>query len=431
MDDNSQLQNIIDAIYEGRNIILHGPGGTGKTYTLCKVSKFIRSMSKKFACTATTGIAALNLNIPEEKIYARTLHSWAGIGLAQGCAQTLLAKVRADKRCVKRWMETDVLIIDEVSMLGAGLIDKLDFIAKSMRGNFNKAFGGLQIIFSGDFLQLPPVKDDWAFRSEAWKELNLKMFKFEDPKRYDDEEYFELLLRIRNGTCTKKDMNKLKGRHEAYKRLQEILSVRESTKIIKPTVVFSKRLDVETYNQTELNKLPGEITMFTAQDDLKCKRADITTAEYYKKVLDDAIPREVPLKVGAQVMLKYNLDVANGLVNGSRGVVVKIDGGVVTVKFVNGEKIDISENTWKHEDKKGSATRSQIPLILAWAVTIHKCQGLTLDYATCDLGPSIFAAGQSYVGLSRVRNFKGLFVSDFYMPSIKVSKIALAYVNSM
>ena len=269
MDDtieNKTLNKIYLAIDNGENIILSGSGGTGKTFSLRKIAEYLTKQSKTIACTATTGVAAINLNVPEYKISGSTLHSWAGVGLAQGEAKKLHAKVHHDQRASKRWLYTDVLIIDEVSMLGADFIDKLDYIGRGIRSNKDKPFGGIQLILSGDFLQLPPVNEEWCFKSFVWKELDLVPFIFDKPYRYEDLDYFKLLLRVREGKQTPEDIGKLRARTRSYDKLLKALKEIEGSNVIKPTILYSKRVDVDYYNEQELDKLPGNEIEYVADD---------------------------------------------------------------------------------------------------------------------------------------------------------------------
>lgn len=419
-------KDIILSLNNHENIILHAPGGTGKTFILRQIAIYLKKQGREVACCATTGIAAINLNIPEEQIVATTLHSWAGVGLAKQAPKKLFVKVNHDSRAKKRWRQVEVLILDEVSMFGATLFEKLDYIAKKIRLDKDTPFGGIQLVLSGDFLQLPPVKDQWVFKSKAWKCLNITPFIFNQPKRYDDEDYFNLLLRIRKGKQTYSDLKKLKARVKAHDLLKKDIKSLKTTNIVKPTILYSRRVDVDYHNEKELKKLKTPTKEYMA-DDIFTKHSDYARYDYYIKTLDDIIPKSIALKIGAQVMLKCNLDVKKGLANGSRGVVLEMTDEYVKVRFINGLKVRVSPHVWEIQDKDAKATRAQIPLILAWSLTIHKSQGATLDYCVCDLGPSVFAFGQSYVALSRVRNLKGLFVSDFYPSSIKTSKTALKY----
>jgi len=422
-----QLRCIVAEVLKGNNVILHGPGGTGKSYSIMSIVDALLAYKKRVMCTATTGIAALNIS---GKVAASTLHSWAGVGLATGDVNILVRYATKNKKAVERWKNTEILVLDEVSMLGADFLDKLDGVGQAIRKN-KAPFGGLQLILSGDFLQLPPVKDGWSFESKVWPLLHLVAFSFKEPKRYDDVGYFNLLLRIREGTHTFGDINILKTRANVYKQLQEKLKKSDSVNVIKPTILYSLKADVDTYNKAELDKLEGPEFTYTATDSFTgaAKGGMNSKAEDYKKLLNDAMPEKVVLKVGAQVMLKTNLDVNMGLVNGSRGVILEIAPNHVYVRFVNGQKMVVAPYSWKIEDKDGSATRTQMPFILAYSLTIHKTQGCTLDYVVCDLGSSVFAAGQAYVALSRVKNLKSLFISSFHERCITTDKKALGFVG--
>lgn len=430
MEDESVLSYILEEIDNGKNFLFHGPGGTGKTHILRDIAQNMADRGKKVACTAATGVAAINLSIPNVFIAGSTVHSWAGIGLANQPLAKLIARVNHDKKAKKRWFETDLLIIDEISMIGAELLDIIDLVGRAVRKT-NKPFGGIQFIFSGDFLQLPPVKDKWAFQSVCWKELDASLINviFEEPKRYDDREWFGMLLRFRKGDHTREDIKFLRERLYAYENWLKSESAK-NTLIVKPTILNSRRMDVDFENDQELEKLTTPLKDFAAVDEFQ-SRSHHARAENYFKQLDDAIPKYIYLKVGAQVMLKANLDIPNGLANGSRGVVVEILDVGIKVKWKNGKTTLVSRHNWVQEDKDARAVRNQIPLILAWSLTIHKCQGCTLDYAICNLGPSIFCPGQAYVALSRVRSSDGLFLSDLYPSVINVEADALKYVEEL
>lgn len=402
---------------------------THNTHTIKKIASYLKFKGKEIACTATTGVAALGLAVPENFIISRTLHSWAGVGLAKGEVNGLVRKIKSNIDAMERWRIVSILILDEVSMLGREFFDKLEEVARKIKKS-HLPFGGIQLILSGDFLQLPPVKDDWVFNSDSWKTLNLIPFIFKEPKRYDDIDYFHLLLRTREGSHTLQDVKKLKARTTAYKKLIEYLKTSNVTSI-KPTIMYSKRSDVNSFNIIELEKLEGSSCIYKAYDQIKYK-TQVSKDDNYAIMLDDHAPREITLKIGAQVMLKVNLNVNEGLVNGSRGVVLEMLPAAVYIRFINGVKIWIGIYEWILEDKDGKATRAQIPLILAWALTVHKSQGVTLDYAICDLGSSIFSAGQAYVALSRVRNIQGLFISSFNANSLDmIDKRALNYSKSL
>ncbi len=457
-EDNPFVEELIDALDDGRNIALLGGAGVGKSFSIKKLVATIKANDyilssgympssattipnykpKRIYVTATTGVAALNLS-DDGELKVTTLHRFAGIRMAEGSAETLLKKITMYGK--RAWEKCDILIIDEVSMLGATLFQKLDTIAKTLRRN-NKPFGGIQLVVSGDFLQLPPVKDKWVFACDEWKALNFRPFIMEVPKRYVDVNFFYTLLRTRIAEPNETDIKIFKGRVGAYSKMKEYLE--EATKksgakeIIRPTVFYSRNIDVDSYNIKELDKLPDPIVVFNAQDTIT--KQGVMTEDMWrefgdsKKALDAILPQRIVLKVGAQVMLRVNIDVDLGLVNGSRGVVYHINkhNETVTVKFLNGCKhvIPLHQKQIK-VGKKRIVTRKQIPLILAYAITIHKCQGCSMDYAVIDVGNTIFEDGQAYVALSRCRSIQGLFISSFSANSIKANKHAVAYTKEL
>jgi len=433
-DDVNVSDIIVDLLKKKENILLNAPAGTGKSFLLRLVSEKIKNKTQKiFYCTGTTGVASINLNQKECDVWASTLHRWAGIGLGDAPIENLITKVKYNRQAFLRWKSCNILIVDEVSMLGGKLFEKLDKIGKAIRKS-NKPFGGIQLLLSGDFLQLPPVKDIPPFeKKELWESLNFKFVVLDQPKRYDDLKYFEMLSRIRKNKQTKDDYKKIKRRMRSYEKLCEILEKNsDKTNVIKPTILMAKRVDVESKNISELKKLSGKPKCFFAQDNHIIFKKKFRTEEYEKKytqLLDDCIPNKIYLKKGAQVMLKVNISVEEGLVNGSRGVVLEYAENIVKVRFVNGKTKFIEKHVWDVKDKKGIASREQFPLILAWCMTIHKSQGCTFDYAVVELGNNIFAEGQAYVAMSRIRNMKGLFVSSFSTRSFKICEKALKYTE--
>ncbi len=423
----TQYDCVVDSIRERKNVFLHGPGGTGKTFT---IAKFVGCLGgdQVVACTALTGVAAANLKAEIDKTACkptavRTLHSWAGIGTSNLSAARLLKKVRRNPLARDRWRETDVLFIDEVSMLGCNLFEKLDYVARGVRRQQSKPFGGIQLVVSGDVLQLPPVRDGWVFTSQAWADLELVPYIFEEGHRYTNKGYFDLLLRARQGALTDADVSALK------RRIRPFEPRGESDLEIIPTVLYATNFDTNAHNAEELERLPHPVETYTSVDTVES-----ANSKFVKIQFDQIIPQTAIFCVGAQVMLKANLNVDSGLVNGSRGVVTQVLPQGVRVKFLNGDQILITPHVWTLEmpGEKDSETavkysRSQIPLILAWSLTIHRSQACTLDYAICDLGYNIFTAGQAYVALSRVRNLEGLFLKTFVPESVFADAAAILY----
>lgn len=408
---------------------------THNTFTINKITRHLMEENQFVQPTAFTGIAATHLSQADIGIYGKTLNSWMGIGLATGTILQNFGRVKMDERALKRIIRTRYLIIDEISMVGMRLFNIVDGVLKLVRGN-KEPMGGIVTIFSGDFLQLPPVKDDWIFKSMRWESLKCIPVIFEKSKRYKDEKYFQFLLRARNGNPAPEDFLMLAKRIRAYNSLMKMLE--DTDLAIKPTILYSTRMDVNLYNLQEMEKIEGDVSTFSSKDhfipeDEKDNSTSLSEQqlEIYKPMLDDQIPYTIEFKIGAQVMLKVNLDVEYGYVNGSRGVVVRIDPEVIYVRFLDECVIPIEKFSFAIETEKGIVVRKQFPLILAWALTIHKSQGATLDYVVCDLGNTIFLDAQAYVALSRVRDIKGLFIKTLRKKSIRADKDALIYSDTL
>lgn len=408
---------------------------THNTYSIRQVADMLQHDGYNVARCATTGIASISLHTTMD--VGRTLHSWAGIGLAKEDADALADQVLCSKKSRTNWLETDILIIEEVSMMGLELFEKLDTIGKIVRERFEQPFGGLRIIALGDFLQLPPVNAEWVFLSDAWRSLCFKPVIARESKRYDDSNYYELLMRVRKGKITKEDTKLLIRRIRAYDKMNKLVKeARKNGKLfIEPTVMYSTNAKVDSYNVKRLAQIDSESMYFTANDKYTPRRGHRMSEEMltmnYKKSLDDMIQEKIELKRGAQVMLRYNVDVERGLCNGSRGVVAKMKENSVLVAFLSGKRCWIDPITWVYSCKKVTAIRVQVPLSLAWSTTIHKSQGMTLDYAVCDIGTKIFCEGQAYVALSRVRSLDSLFLQNYSTKSIFADEVALNYVKEL
>jgi ATP-dependent DNA helicase PIF1 len=436
-----QYQIIYDAIKKGYNIILYGFGGSGKSTFLKWLAKQFAYENTVFALTALTGIASISLNENTFKKNvqnfdgiqsATTLHSWAGIGKGDGSVDTLYAKIIKYKPKLNTWKNIKYLIIDEFSMLGSELFGKLNILAKRIRKN-DLPFGGIQLIFSGDILQLTPIGQELIFKSEFFDECNFYPFSFSEPRRFNDPIFFQMLMRARVGKINKEDIELLKARQDAYDNLDF------KHEQIQPTRLYPINIKADSYNQQELDKIQTASIVFNADDGfiINKKCTGFVSKDFYINKLEDMIPKIINLKIGAQVMLKVNLDISQELVNGSRGIITDIIcsagtnvGTACIVKFKNSIH-RIEKNVWDFQDTDAIASRSQIPLILAWATSIHRCQGLTLESAVCDIGKNIFTAGQTYVSLSRVRNFASLYLSEFDPKSVIVDQSALTFEKEM
>jgi len=417
--------SVINLLLQDENLFLTGGGGVGKSYLLSVIYTeypgLKRRLSKKnnpesvsklprIQMCALTGCAALLLGHK-----AKTLHSWAGIGLGKESIEELYVKISRNRKAKKNWLCTDLLIIDEISMMTAELFDKLDSLAKKIRSN-KKPFGGIQLLLVGDFFQLPPVTkgDDtvkFAFESEAWSSAITSSVELTIIQRQKDEAFQKILKEARTGSLTK----------ESVKSLTERQGREWKENKIRPTLLFPRRAEVDMINDTNLKALQGRKYTYKARlvHDGKAPTEFTETDETFQKVLalydsGASYSKELVLMLGAQVMLIANTNPSEGLVNGSRGVVTGFCSysELPVVEFVNGAKKTIGPHTWPIEDYE-FVSRSQIPLQLAFAITTHKSQGATLDSALVDIGSGIFEYGQAYVALSRVRSLEALYVHDF------------------
>ena len=407
-------------ILQGKSIFLTGPGGTGKSFLIKEVFNTLSQTGRTPSLTAMTGCAALLLH---QK--AKTLHSWAGIGLGTDVVPLLVGKIKKSRRATLRWLKTDTLVIDEVSMMTPDLFEKLEEIARTIRRD-QRPFGGLQIILVGDFYQLPPVskgETKFVFESPLWAKLGLITHDLTQIVRQKDEDFQTILNQARCGQLTKESLRTLKRRMNLdYKSLE-----------IQPSMLFTRRAEVDTINMNHLKKL-GDRTTYTATivfnplaqtQGLSNDSPEVVQAvEALDKVA--AYSTELTLAVGAQVMLLTNMNPAAGLVNGSRGVVIGFDRpedtGKATdmlfpvVRFKSGIQI-IQHHDWDTE--MPGIKRQQIPLKLAYAITIHKAQGATLDCALIDVGGRTFEYGQAYTALSRVKDIESLFIHDIAIDAFR------------
>jgi ATP-dependent DNA helicase PIF1 len=412
MSLNTDQTAAFHAVQSGQSIFLTGPAGSGKSFLIRHIQEWAEINGKPITVTALTGCASILLGTK-----AKTLHSWAGIGLGRESADQLVSFILKHPKAKSRWKKTQILVIDEISMMPPELFEKLDIIGKRIRAS-SKPWGGIQLILCGDFFQLPPVVKGisgetmigrFAFESAAWKALNPKPVLLNTIERQTDAGFQRLLNECRIGAPSPETITLLKSRQNLNWKDQ----------LIRPTLLFSRNADVDTINEKNIAALKKPVRIFEAKTVIAAVPDDptleIPTGElldrYVQRLDNDAnyCPR-LELCEGCQVMLLVNKDLEAGLANGSRGVVIGYrDDGMPIVQFKHGDPVAIEHHTWTSNDSP-TLQRHQIPLRVAYAVTIHKSQGATLDCALVDIGSSTFEYGQAYVALSRVRDLESLYV---------------------
>jgi ATP-dependent DNA helicase PIF1 len=405
------------------NMFITGAGGTGKSYQLKSINDYCLYNDIKIGLTSTTGKSALSIG-------GTTIHHWSGIKTGEQPIEKILKYINSNDDAKRRWKEYNILVIDEVSMLGASVLDKLDKIGQVIRRD-KRPFGGMQIIFSGDFLQLRPIKDEFSFKSKVWDKLNLTYLRLNTPHRFTDKSFHRMLMRIRKGEPTSRDIKKLKSRLFTYDEIQDMNSD------IKPTMLFSRKADVYNVNEEELEEINKPLFVYKCRDKIVYKKksdeklTDTDLLVSFKNILDKSVDVSVSLKVGAQVMLTYNIDIPAGLVNGTRGIITDCMHSSAEVQFDNGLKLNIGYNDWSVEADSYTVVRQQIPLILAWAITLHKSQGATISKVVTSLSYDIFTAGMAYLALSRCRNLESIFLLEFNPRKIYANKEALEFEQKM
>ncbi len=428
------MSQVLEAIERGANVFISGVGGTGKSYTLKNIVKVMEIQGKNIVLTSSTGVSAYNIG-------GCTLHSWSGVVLSekitnlQTFIESKVRKIQRNRPLKKKWTGTDILCIDEISMIGSMYFEVLDCIGRLVRGYPNLIFGGIQLVLSGDMLQLPPVKDKWIFTSQLWDICNFEYFILEKCWRFNSEEWTELLKRARTGDLTTDDIKLLESR----------IGVEAPEGVID---LYPDNKSVKITNDTELSKNQSESRMFVSKDYMALKQTPNTPISIFgesrrealKKDLDDLFPVEsvLALKENCRVMLRVNLSTEAGLVNGSCGTVTGFTAGIPSrpiVKFDNEIVRTIEVHDFIEEEVDGEdvllKVRQQYPLVVAYSCSIHKSQGLTFENMKADCGERIFTSGQAYVAMSRCKNWSGLYLTSFSKYKVYPDKTALEFDRKM
>ncbi|GAQ91139.1 hypothetical protein KFL_007330030 [Klebsormidium nitens] len=439
---SAQQINVLETLRKRESVFLTGSAGTGKSELLKHAIKLMKSMYQdaNVFVTASTGIAAVHIN-------GTTLHSFAGIGLGKDSRATLVMKA-SRREAQQRWLRAKALICDEISMVDADFLDTLEYIARKVRRN-EEPFGGIQLIFSGDFYQLPPVSKDgkkmFAFESDCWKKCIKLEMELTHVFRQEDEAFVKILNEVRTGQMSHGTIQALENcRGPPQGDLRDGVAL---------TRLYPHNVDVKHENEMELRQLQTERVVYVAHD--------YSSSDFHKRMLDHFLAEQrLELCEGAQVMLLKNIEPLLGLCNGARGKVlgftdatdpeeeaartehVKIvpHGRFPVVYFPNGGPLPPPEKDEKAQAKRPGMTkvirpeswssvegsrvlveRTQIPLKLSWALSVHKCQGMTLDRVETDLTKA-FEKGMCYVALSRVRSPEGLRLTGFDPRKVRVDE---------
>ena len=435
MNFTPSQQAAFDSYLNQENIFITGPGGCGKSYFIQQVYKHAKENGKNIRITSMTGCSAILLNCG-----ATTIHKWGCLGLGKGEEFDMYKKILKMKRH-GNYIDTDILVLDEVSMLNEKLFEVLDYLCKSFRKVRDKPFGGLQLICSGDFYQLPPVCTDrtvsaesnFCFESALWNETFHNSYLFDvNFRQHEDPRYFDMLQEIRKGQVS-------------FDTVAQLIECSKKTldpeDPIKPTKIFPIKKTVDSINQSELNKrtekkYPYHCKFYhnnTLLPTLKhCPEKAIQTEMDYM-VKNSMFEEELSICVGCQVMCICNLDQEKNLVNGSQGVVLEFQYNAEKNNYyplVKFDKVDepvlIQEHPWLVESNAKFSIH-QLPLVLSWAITTHKSQGLSIEKALIDIGNNIFEFGQTYVALSRVKSLEGLYLTKVNAQKIKAHPKVIAF----
>jgi len=382
-------ETALEILKSGKNVFITGAAGTGKSYLLNQYIDYLENIKEiSPVIVAPTGIAASHLG-------GQTIHSYFGLGIRQTVTDSFINKLGQNQFYQKKMRKLEVLIIDEISMVSPTLFSTIDEILKAFKDPF-EPFGGVQVVLSGDFFQLPPIQKEhqlerFAWQSDAWRELEFNVCYLQEKFRQTNDVLINILDDIRAGKISDESFSALKSRCNIDLDVD-----------FTPTRLYTHNFNVDRVNHTELEKLNTPLKSFLAETDGE----DMLVDKVYKMSM---VKETLYLKVGATVIFIKN-STPKGYVNGTTGVITEFnDDGVPVVLTSSGHKItaDVEEWKLKNDMDKVVAKVTQIPLRLAWALTIHKSQGMTLDSAEIDLSKT-FEVGQGYVALSRIKSIKGL-----------------------
>lgn len=445
---SSEQQQALDYFNQGENIFITGPGGTGKTHLIKEFVRHANIMDKKIQVCALTGCASVLLGP-----IARTIHSWSGIKLAKGPIEKIIEYVLKNRRIIKEWRTVKILVIDEISMMSLKILRLLNEMGKIIKKN-KKPFGGIQLVFSGDFYQLGPIGDNndpettqFCFEHPDWFEIFPKQnhIILKTIFRQKDPIYIEILSEIREGNISDKNIKLLQQyikreyKTEEYNNciLTKLFPIRSKAEYINKMMFEKIEEPIETFTMKTITNCKTYIDTDKPIDSIvleKCNSMTTTEKQFELEQLinNNTLPEKLELKKGSAIMCTANIDMENGICNGSQGIIVDFIGEskLPKVKFTNGIEKVLGFH-YIQCDEYPCLVIGQYPLCLAWALTIHKIQGATLDMAQIDIGQAIFEYGQTYVALSRIKSLEGLYLSSFYPHKIKANPKVIEFYNNL
>lgn len=452
MDLSQEQKYAYDQFTRNENLFITGPGGTGKTRLIEHFVKSCKDRGKIVQVCALTGCATILL---PKSSNSKTIHSWSGIRLCKGDNRSIISNAVRNKGIKSAWRKVNVLIVDEVSMMSVKMLEVLEQIARSARSN-NSIFGGIQVVFVGDFYQLPPVgtagdpdTERFCFESEIWNRIFPKKNHIELKTifRQTDPKYKEILSQIRTATLTETNIKVL----EDY--VNRVYDPSKYNGCIPPKL-YPTRAKADYLNKLMFTKLEGNEYEFGCVKKTSCKTfiesntplsianlergRELTVAEIEYETTQlmntSSFHETLCLKVGAVVMCTVNLDMDSGICNGSQGIITSFvetgKGEFPVVKFANGVEKTLLPHYIQSEEYPTIAV-GQIPLTLSWAMTIHKIQGATLPMASIDVGGQIFECGQTYVALSRVESLDGLYLTAFQAHKIRTNERVIEFYRGL
>jgi len=409
----------------GESLLILGPAGTGKSQITKTFYKWITNTQQKtMYLTSTTGISAYNIG-------GITINSFMGIGTGESSVETIIRRLKYKTSIKNRIKMTDILVIDEISMMSASVFEKINHICQILKRS-NKPFGGIQIILTGDLLQLEtifntttPLNNNSSdnrliIESELFKKMFTKstVVLQENFRQKTDTKYIDILMRIRKGLQNEQDI----------KTLQTRLVDTDKNSLIH---LVSSNKKAQLINSKQLDKIKQEDYLFECQFS---RYGNTETCDLLEKELRSQFSQRgidtLKLRKGCRVLLIKNLDVSLGLVNGSIGTVKDFINNKVVVEFDNGVTEHIGKIEWELEMDNSKIVATQIPFMLAYSITIHRCQGLSIDKAILDLA-DCFCNHMVYVALSRVRSLEGLYLHSFDQKKITVNEKLLDFINEI